>query len=406
MKHKAWAVMWAVYLSSVVVVINQYKVPPVMAALIDNLQVDMGTAGWLMSLFSLTGILLALPAIILLNRFSPKGSGLLGLACVILGSLTGAFAPSARVLLLSRVIEGTGMALIAVIAPAIVAMWFDPGEVGLPMGIWSTWVPVGSTIAYNLATPVQAAYGWRGVWWCGVFLGVIAFIIHALVVTKPGQDAPRDRGHHPGGTGVHYAPVFKNPDIWLLTITFFSFMFGAVGYSTWAPTFYKDALGVNITTANFYTSLLYLTNIAGALACGWILGRFKKPKPVLVTASILCTILYSLGFSLPSPALIAPYMMARGFIAVFIPTTIFSLAPATIPHPQLSGAVMGILSMGQNLGMLAGPPVVGQVLHYGGSWQAGNYPMLLGMLLSTTATIIFSIRGQVFPAGKRAGLDQ
>lgn len=387
--RKSWAVMWAVYLSSVVVVINQFKVPPVMKALMQDLQVDLGTAGWLMSLFALAGILLALPAAFLLNKFGPKHSGLMGLACNILGCVLGALAPSVTVLLVGRIIEGVGLALIAVVAPAAVAMWFEPEEVGLPMGIWSTWVPVGSSIAYNIATPLQAAYGWRGIWWVGAFLGLLAFIVHALVVTcpKPKElDVPRRQTT----STLLCAQVFQDPGIWLLAFTFFAFMFSAVGYTTWAPIYYHEAFGINPATANFYTSLLYIANVVGALICGWVLVRVPNRRLVLMTAVIASTVLYPWGFSLKSASLIVPYMLARGFISVFIATTIFTLASETLPLPEASGSIMGILSIGQNLGMLVGPPVIGQTVKYGGKWAAGNYPVLLGMLLATLATLLFA----------------
>ncbi|MFY9140544.1 MAG: MFS transporter, partial [Thermacetogeniaceae bacterium] len=149
MKRKAWAVMWVVYLAGVAIALNQFKVPPVMQALLDSLQVDMATGGWLMSVFSVAGVIFALPAAFLLGRVGPKASGLVALGCTIIGSIIGAFAQGAGILLFGRIIEGIGLALIAVVAPAVISMWFEPQERGLPMGIWSTWVPVATFVMFN-----------------------------------------------------------------------------------------------------------------------------------------------------------------------------------------------------------------------------------------------------------------
>ena len=60
-----------------------------------------------------------------------------------------------------------GIGLIGVIAPATIAMWFPLARQGVPMGIWATWVPVGSVLMYNLAPALAAARGWQAVWWLG-----------------------------------------------------------------------------------------------------------------------------------------------------------------------------------------------------------------------------------------------
>lgn len=177
---KAWAVLGAVYLASVVVVINQFKVPPVMQVLMAQLHMDMTTASWMMSIFALAGLILAIPAAFILGKYGPKRSGLFGLGCTICGCVIGGLASGPAMLLLGRVVEGIGVGIFAVVAPAVIAMTFSPQQVGLSMGIWATWVPVGSSIAYNIAVPLQTSFGWRGIWWIGAALGLIAFIVYSL----------------------------------------------------------------------------------------------------------------------------------------------------------------------------------------------------------------------------------
>ena len=41
---------------------NRFKVPPVMQALMDDLNVDMVTGGWFMAVSSVAGVVLAIPA--------------------------------------------------------------------------------------------------------------------------------------------------------------------------------------------------------------------------------------------------------------------------------------------------------------------------------------------------------
>ncbi|HAF16816.1 MAG TPA: MFS transporter, partial [Peptococcaceae bacterium] len=212
MKRKSWAVMFVAYLAGVAVALNQFKVPPVMQVLMDSLQVDMATGGWLMSVFSVAGVIFALPAAFLLGRLGPKASGLIALGCTLFGSVLGALAQQVGVLLAGRVIEGIGLALIAVVAPAVISMWFEPQERGLPMGIWASWVPVATFVMYNIAGIIENSFGWQGVWWFGTVVSLIAFVAYAAVVGVPAGNAA---GEKQTETPVSYKEGLLSTNTWL-----------------------------------------------------------------------------------------------------------------------------------------------------------------------------------------------
>lgn len=132
----AWVILVVVFLASVAAPLNQAKIPPLMPVIMDAFQISLGQAGWLMSVFALTGLILSLPAGIFLQKFGPKKLGLVALSCLTLGATIGALSSNPGLLIFSRVIEGSGMGLIAVVAPAAIAMWFPAERQGIPMGIW------------------------------------------------------------------------------------------------------------------------------------------------------------------------------------------------------------------------------------------------------------------------------
>ena len=89
----------AVFLASIAVAANRFKVPPVMPTLMAGLGVDMVTAGWLMGVFSLAGIVLAIPAAFVVIRLGLKATGLVALSCALIGSMIGVIATTATMLL-------------------------------------------------------------------------------------------------------------------------------------------------------------------------------------------------------------------------------------------------------------------------------------------------------------------
>ncbi|MCL4394175.1 MAG: hypothetical protein M1482_05115 [Chloroflexi bacterium] len=62
-----------------------------------------------------------------------------------------------------------------------------------------------------------------------------------------------------------------------------------------------------------------------------------------------------------------------------------TLAPETVTGRQGAGMALGILSVGQNLGMLIGPPIVGAVIE-GANWGAGVVPIVAAVALGFAAS--------------------
>ncbi len=384
-KRKAWAVMGVVFFASIVVAINQFKVPPVMQVLMSELDIGMAAGGWLMSAVSVAAIVLAIPAAFLLTRWGPKVSGLVALGCVVVGSAVGAVAQTFPLLLLGRLIEGVALGLVAVVAPAVISMWFEPKERGLPMGIWAAWVPIGNVIIFNLAHPVMAAFGWRSVWWLGVLAGALAFVVYALVVTVPPQLA------RPVASGpekpASFGRMLLNSASWLLAVTFAAFSFAILGYNTWAPTYLSSEFGMTDTVASFYASLMFMAAIPSNFLAGWVINRTQKGYHVLVISFAVSSLLFFLGFRLPAVGIVAPFMIALGFASNFIPTAVFTLAPETMPTIHLAGLALAIVAIGSGGGGFIGPPVLGGALS-GGNWGLGSIYLLIVMVFGTITGVI------------------
>ncbi len=384
-KGKAWAVMGIVFMASIVVAINQFKVPPVMQVLLGELDIGMVAGGWLMSVVSVAAVILAIPSAFLLTRWGPKVSGLVALGCVVLGSAIGAVATTFPILLVGRLIEGIALGLVAVVAPAVISMWFPPKERGLPMGIWAAWVPIGNVIIFNLAHPVMSASGWRSVWWLGALVGVVAFVAYALVVNVP----PHLSGQVRSGpeSPAPFGRMILNPTSWLLAVAFAAFSFAILGYNTWAPTYLSSEFGMTDTAASFYASLMFMAAIPSNFLAGWVINRTQKGYHVLVISFAISSVLFFLGFRLPAVGIVALFMIALGFASNFIPTAVFTLAPETMPTIHLAGLALAIVAIGSGAGGLVGPPVMGGALS-GANWGAGSLYLFIVMIFGTITGIM------------------
>ena len=102
----AWVVLFALYMATLAAPLNLFKLPPVMTILQKTFDLSMSDSGDLMSIFSIMGFVLAIPAGFILKRFGIKLTGLVSVASVTVGSALGAIAETSRMLFVGRFIEG------------------------------------------------------------------------------------------------------------------------------------------------------------------------------------------------------------------------------------------------------------------------------------------------------------
>lgn len=220
----AWVILVVIYLAGIAAPLNQAKVPPIMTILMEAFQIDIAAVGSVTSVFAIMGVLLALPAGIVIGKLGHKVAGEIALGCLAAGSTVGAMSTNFEVLLVSRVVEGIGMGLLGVIAPAVISMWFPKEKQGVPMGIWSTWVPIGMLIMYLLAPILGTNFGWQAVWWFGSIYTVIIMIAFGIFISIPeGYQQPVVLSdiQELKVNSYDLSRGLANRDIWLLGFGFF-----------------------------------------------------------------------------------------------------------------------------------------------------------------------------------------
>jgi predicted MFS family arabinose efflux permease len=392
----AWVILFVVILASVAAPLNQFKVPPLLPVLIEAFRLDLSQAGALMSIFSFTGLILALPAGLILQRLGPKATGLIAVACLVIGSGWGALAGGVGLLLATRVIEGVGMALIAVVAPASIALWFPPHSRGTPMGLWATWVPLGSVIMYNLAPTLGTSVGWQAVWWTGAAFSLLAFVLYWLFMRLPptaaaerraAQDARGDPGD---GKPPSLATALANRDIWLLALQFACFNVAFIGFATFFPTFLAEERAYSLAQAAFITSLSTLVALGGAPLAGWLSDRLGSRRWFIAPPFLIVAAMMVLPFHLTGWPLYA-LMALLGLVSVATPTATFAAAPEVMGDPRAAGLGLAVISLGMNLGIVIGPLFFGMFVETMG-WAVAGYWLIPVCLLGFLSGWLVNVR--------------
>jgi len=385
----AWLILAVLLLFSIAAPLNQFKIPPIIPLLMDALGLSVGGAGMLMSVYAVTGLVLALPAGLIFQKAGYRVTGILAGGSIVIGASLGALSASMGGLLISRVIEGIGTSFMAVLAPAIIAQWFVARRRGTAMGIWAIWVPVGTAAMLLIAPALAQAAGWRAVWWFGAGYALVVTVLY-LAFVRPAPIQTAEPSVAEPGRGVTSAQVLRNRTIWLLAAAFGAFCMAAVGLGTYMPTFLNAERGLPLGQAALISSIPTIITIFSAPAGGALsdrIGSRKKPYLAGMAAAIL---LLPLTGALSGSWLIV-LVVVSGVTLGIVPTTIFAAAVEAAGDERQGGMAMAVIMVGQNAGMLLGPIVFGTLAERSG-WPAAFASLAVMSALALLAGWLAKVR--------------
>lgn len=378
---KAWGILAVTYLASFCAPLCQFKIPPLASWLFPAFHgaLDSVTFGTLMSAIAIIGVVLAFPAAFIARRMGLKNVILLSVACLGVGSALGGLTNDLAVLMGSRLLEGVGIGLIGVAAPSCVTIWFPERKRGLALGIWATWVPVGSVVAFNTAPAIAGAFGYQAVFFAIAAVCAVAFVLFALVYKMP-PGATGDMGVE--GTFKESLKYCKNRRIWILGAVFFLFAFTTIGImNTYYNTFLETQLGFDAQTASTLSSVIMFLSLIVAPLTGFVSDRLPLGRKYIV-GLVMMLLLIPTGFFM--------FYTGNGAIAVMWVTIVLQgvgggmcggslrpMAPMLMRNTAMGATMaMAIMQLCQNLGSAVGSPLFGAVMSQTG-WQTASLVLQL-----------------------------
>ncbi len=358
--------LFVVLAASLAAPLNQFKVPPVMPLLMDTFTLPVGRAGLLMSVFSITGLVFAIPAGFIYQKLGYRAAFLIAFACMMLGGITGAVSADAGTMLAGRVVEGMGLCLITMAAPPLIRLLFTREKRGRAMAVWVVYVPLGQMIVFGAAPYITAAWGWRGIWWWALAFTALAGLLFFLFVRPVSceNDPPE------AGAGMkEMGRVLFRRDLWLLGLLFLTFNFVFIAFRTWMPTFLLRVKGAPAGYGSFLMALMSVFIIAPAPLIGRACDAIGSRRLVCMFSMLVFMAMLPLSSSL-SPPMLIPWLAVLGVICAFLPTAVFLAATDLIQDERFGGLTMAVIQLGQNAGMLLGPLVFGMIVSETRSWYA------------------------------------
>jgi MFS transporter, DHA2 family, lincomycin resistance protein len=182
--------------SAFVMILNE----TILSVALKDLTVDLGvsttTVQWLTSGFLLTMAVVIPITGFLLERFTPRQIFLTSLTLFSVGTIVCALSPGFTVLLIGRVIQACGTAVMIPLLMTTVMRLVPPARRGSTMGTITIVIAVAPAIGPTIGGAVLAYLGWRWMFWVVLPLAVAALIVGAFLMKLRGEtrSVPLDVG--------------------------------------------------------------------------------------------------------------------------------------------------------------------------------------------------------------------
>lgn len=347
--HK-WRVLSVTSLGALLASLNFSTLLIALPDLIRSLHASLLQAMWVMMSYMVVQTIIVLMAGSLADRFGRRRLYLFGMGLFTLLSLIAGFITTAPWLIVARVLQGIGGAMVMANSTAIVADSFPNRELGRALGINVMVVAVGQIIGPVLGGWLTTDYGWQWTFWFNVPFGLAGVLWGIRVLGL--------QNHRPADT---------RPIDWSGIVTY----------------------------------VLGITGFLIGLTWGALDGWHSWPVAIgLGTAIVLFPLFVRTELHHPAPLLHVRLFLNRGFGVGNLVATLTAIARMSIMFLLIfyfqgaqgdSALMAGILSTPLAIGLLVASPVGGAVAdRWGPIWPAtiGVFTTMISLIgLAITANL-------------------
>jgi len=382
------------YFSALTTGMGQMKIVPILGSICNDLNVSMTHASMLMSIYYVSGVILALPGGSLLAKIGPKRLLLLLMACVASGNCVGAFVHSFsyELLMISRFVEGIAFGMIIMVGIVFLSEWFKDGNHGLFIASYTTFPATSSVIAMNTVIPVSAYLGADSPWWIIFTFAIISIVLIDTFIRDP-EPPEQQPGIENNINETLNKPsireAFKNPGLWLLAICQCCGSIVCFAFITLYPDLFTRFYGADLTTANFLAGMSGLFSIFFCILTGIIIDKTKHPNLIVLSSFILMAVVCFFTTLLNTNT----YIIHTALIALssgLILAGNFANVPLIAKSPSQIGYSAAVLNMLYFIGTVVAAPVTSNIIEQSG-WKAASVFLIIISIIGITIAVFMSI---------------
>ena len=179
-----WPALWAICLGFFMILVDMTIVTVATPAIIADLDAEVNTVIWVTSAYLLA---YAVPVLItgrLGDRFGPKRLYLIGLAVFTLASLWCGLSSTVEMLIVARVLQGLGAAVMTPQTMAVITRTFPQERRGTAMSLWGATAGVATLVGPILGGLLVDGLGWEWIFFVNVPVGVLGLVLAFRLVPR------------------------------------------------------------------------------------------------------------------------------------------------------------------------------------------------------------------------------
>jgi ACS family glucarate transporter-like MFS transporter len=369
-----WALIFWIFLLSAIAYLDRVNISIAGKSIENEFHLSNVQLGWIFSAFLLGYAFFQAPAGRIADRLGPRlviAAGVIwwGIFTVIITVLPAGFNGVLWLLIGTRFCLGAGEAVVYPASNVVVASWIPSAERGIANGFIFAGVGFGSGVTSPLIAYLMTHYGWRSAFYVSAAIGVLAGAVWYVIARDNPRKHPwineQERDYIEAGLPANVAAnkserlswtaIFSNPDIWLVTFSYFTYGYAAYIFFGWFFIYLSEVRGLDIRHSSYFTMLPFLAMAIGSPVGGWISDRLTKRYGtrigrcgIAVAGIGLAAIFIALGTLVRSPQL-ASVVLAGGAGALYLSQSSFWSVSADIGG-RSAGSVSGLMNMGGQIG--------------------------------------------------------
>ena len=355
LRHDRRLMLWALCLSTFLVNIAAIAISPFLRDIAADLDVDIGAAGLLVAVTSITWGATSLVAGGLSDRIGRRPvmmAGFLGLIAAPLGlAATWTFTAAAA----WRLVNGVGGGAYMGSVFAVVSDRFPSAERGRAMG----WIVMGQSLSLLVGIPLVTlaadVVGWRG----ALAAQGVALLLAALLTWTVVPAGAR----HPVASADRGKPVrsLLTPPVLALLSASAAERFIYAGVATFTATYLRDSYGIPLATLSVALAVVASGNLLGSYAGGYLTDRVPS-RQLLAAVSLVGTAFLALPLLLWQPGLVASVLLGLAFTLANAIGRPAILAAISDVSSEASGALLGINTAFASIGWLTASAIGGLLI--------------------------------------------
>ncbi len=359
-------------------------VAPILPLYAREFGVSRTAAGALISSFAVARLVFDVAGGVAADRFGARRLMTGGALLLAVSSVGAALAPNYAVLLVARVLEGVGSAAFATAAMKLVVVASPKERLGRAMAVYQTGLLAGISVGPVVGGVAAELGDFTTPFWLYAGLGLVVALLVTRYVEEAEIAAPPAREVYRAAGALLRRPAF----LALLFVTFAIFVMRAGARITLLPLYGGEELGLGESQIGIVIAVAAGVNLLVVNPGGWLVDRVGR-VPVLVAGLLGAAVAITAHGWVTTFASLLVLSVGFGLVAALLgippPTLAGDLAPE-----GAEGASVGLYRMAADVGIVAGPLLMGAVAE-GGGFRAGF--VLAGALLGVAALVALTIGG-------------